>query len=310
MTVSFTSLPWPRLRANIPAWPSFCEPFIGGPGYRAAMDAVGILHPGEMGAAIAAGLVGTTEVVWAGEARSPASRARADAADLRDVGSLAALADTAAVLIAVCPPDAAAQVAASVATLGFGGLYVDANAISPTTARTIDRSVTTAGATYVDGGIIGGPGAPRLFLSGEGAAVLAARFGPPVEPVILDCGTYAASALKMTYAGWTKGTTALLLALNAAARGLGIEDALLAEWERSQPALSGRIKGSVRSTRKAWRWSGEMREIAQTLADVGIPAGFYSSAADVYDRLHSLKDDGETTLEEILGLLLRPDGEH
>ena len=279
------------------------------PEYRATIEAIGILHPGEMGAAIAAGLVRATEVVWAGEGRSPASRARADAAGLRDVGSLAALTDSAAVLIAVCPPNAATQVAASVALLDFAGTYVDANAISPTTARAIDRSVTTGGATYVDGGIIGGPGAPRLFLSGSRADVLAACFGPPVEPIILNCGTYAASALKMTYAGWTKGTTALLLALTAAARRLGVEDALLAEWERSQPALPGRIQGSVGSTRKAWRWSGEMHEIAQTLADVGLSAGFHSSAADVYDRLQSLKDDAEPTLDEVLDLLARPDVE-
>ena len=132
-----------------------------------------------MGSAIAAGLVGATEVVWAGEGRSPASRARADAGGLKDVGSLAALTDSAAVLIAVCPPDAAAQVAASVASLGFAGTYVDANAISPTTARTIDRSVTGGGARYVDGGIIGGPGAPRLFLSGERAAVVASLLRIP-----------------------------------------------------------------------------------------------------------------------------------
>ena len=111
----------------------------------------------------------------------------------------------------------------------------------------------------------------------------------------------------MMYAGWTKGTTALLLALSAAARGLGVEDALLAEWERSQPALPSRLQGSVGSTRKAWRWSGEMREIEQTLADVGIPAGFHSSAADVYDRLQSLKDDDETTLERVLDLVLGRD---
>ena len=111
----------------------------------------------------------------------------------------------------------------------------------------------------------------------------------------------------MTYAGWTKGTTALLFAVSAAAHGLGVQDALFAEWERSQPALSGRLNGSLRSTRKAWRWSGEMREIAQTLADVGIPAGFHLSAAEVYGRLESLKDSRETTLEEVLGLLLRPD---
>ena len=113
----------------------------------------------------------------------------------------------------------------------------------------------------------------------------------------------------MTYAGWTKGTTALPLALNAVARELGVEEALHAKWERSQPAPPGRIQGSVRSTRKAWRWSGEIREIAQTLADVSIPAGFHSSAADVYDRLQSLKEDDEITLDDVLDLLLRPDVE-
>jgi 3-hydroxyisobutyrate dehydrogenase-like beta-hydroxyacid dehydrogenase len=282
------------------------RPVIVEPEYRAGIEVVGILHPGEMGAAIAAGLVGATEVVWAGEGRSPATRARADAAGLRDVGSLAALTDSAAVVIAVCPPNAATHVAASVASLGFAGTYVDANAISPTTARAIDRSVTMGGATYVDGGIIGGPGAPRLFLSGRRADVLAASFGPPVKPIVLESGTHAASALKMMYAGWTKGTTALLFAITAGARGLGVEDALLAEWERSQPALPGRIQGSVGSTHKAWRWSGEMREIEQTLTDVGIPPGFHSSAAEVYDRLQSLKDDAEPTLDEVLDLLARP----
>ena len=276
------------------------------PEYHAAIETVGVLYPGEMGAAIAAGIVDAAEVVWAGEGRSPASRARADAAGLRDVGDLAALTDTAAVLIAVCPPDAAAQVATSVTALGFGGIYVDANAISPTTAQTIDRSVTTAGATYIDGGIVGGPSAPRLFLCGERASVVAKLFGPPVETVVLDGGGYGASALKMTYAGWTKGTTALLFAITAAARGLGVEDALFAEWERSQPTLPDRIRGSLRSTRKAWRWSGEMREIAQTLKDVGIPAGFHSSAAEVYGRLESLRESSDATLDEVLGLILRP----
>ena len=95
----------------------------------------------------------------------------------------------------------------------------------------------------------------------------------------------AASALKMAYAGWTKGSAALLLAVRAAARDLGVEDELLAEWARSQPGLDERWAAAARTAEaKGWRWTGEMEEIADTLGAAGQPEGFHRAAAEVYRR--------------------------
>ena len=190
------------------------------------MTTIGVLHPGEMGAAIAAGFrAGGADVVWVGDGRSAATRARAVTAGLRDANTLDALVAEVEIVVSVCPPDAAVSLAKSVADLGFAGIYVDANAVSPATARAVDECVSASGARYVDGGIIGGPDAPRLFLAGAAAAEVAAECGDPVESIVLDGGRYSASALKMVYAGWTKTTTALLLSLSAAARQLGVEEA-------------------------------------------------------------------------------------
>src|SRR5262249_42065660 len=155
--------------------------------------------------------------------------------------------------------------------LGFAGVYLDANAIAPATARAVEARVTGGAATYVDGSVIGGPDAPRLLLSGPSAPALAPRFGAPATVEGLASPRYAASAVKMVYAGWSKGSTALLLALGAAAEALGVSEALEAEWARSQPALGPRLHGAGRSAAKAWRWTAEMREISATLAAVGLP---------------------------------------
>jgi hypothetical protein len=84
---------------------------------------------------------------------------------------------------------------------------------------------------------------------------------------------------------------------------LGVEEALRTEWERSQPALVRRLDDAVTSTRKAWRWEGEMVEIARTLFDAGLPAGFHSAAAEVFTRLATLKDDDMVALDDVLALL-------
>jgi len=89
----------------------------------------------------------------------------------------------------------------------------------------------------------------------------------------------------MAYAAWTKGTAALLLAIRALARVEGVEDALLAEWERSQPDLPGGSEAAARSAvAKGWRWVGEMEEIADTFAAAGLPDGFHRAAAEIYRR--------------------------
>jgi hypothetical protein len=176
-------------------------------------------------------------------------------------------------------------------------VYVDANAISPGRAGEVAAVVRSAGASYVDGGIVGPPparaGTTRLFLSGEGATEVAGLFaGTRVEAVVLDGGGTAASALKMTYAAWTKITAALLVSVHRTARDLHVDDALLAEWARSQPDLTGRHAAAVEAARdKGWRWEEEMRQIAQTFAAAGEPAGFADAAAEQFGRWPRPTDD-------------------
>jgi len=239
---------------------------------------VGLLHPGEMGAAMGNALrsVGH-DVVWASDGRSDATRSRAEG--LRDVGTAAEVARAAEVVLSICPPHAALDVARSVGGF-FSGTYVDANAISP--ARS--REVAALHGRFVDGGIVGGPpraaGDTRLYLSGTGADEIAALFaGSVVDARVVG----DASALKMVYAAWGKGTAAMLLAVRDVARHYGVWDDLEAEWRESQPGLDERLAAAERSAaKKGWRWIGEMEEIADTFAAAGEPEGFHRAAAEVY----------------------------
>ena len=262
---------------------------------------IGLLHPGEMGAAVGRCLTGAGHaVLWASEGRGPQTAARARAAGLDDAGTAAEVADRADVIFSICPPHAALDVAWAVQ--GFGGLFVDANAISPATAREVALMVEEGGATYIDGGIIGLPpppthlpgplhspsmaGSTRLYLSGPQASAVRGLFdGTPVDARVIDGGTWSASAVKMAYAAWTKGTAALLLAARALARAEGVEDVLLAEWALSQPSLADRSQGAARSAAtKGWRWVAEMEEIAASMAAAGLPDGFHQAAAEIFRR--------------------------
>jgi 3-hydroxyisobutyrate dehydrogenase-like beta-hydroxyacid dehydrogenase len=183
------------------------------------MTTIGFLHPGDMGSVMAgAARAGGARTLWASAGRSPASRERAARHGLEDAGSLAALLRQSDVVACVCPPDAALDVARQVAAHGFGGTYLDANAVAPATARAIGEIVEKAGARFVDGGIVGPPparpGTTRLYLSGPEAGPVGALFaGTTLEAIALDGPPGAASALKMAYAAWTKGSAALLLAV-------------------------------------------------------------------------------------------------
>ena len=250
---------------------------------------IGLLHPGEMGAAVGRCLTGAGyTVLWASEGRGPETAARARAAGLADTGTAAEMAERADTILSICPPHAALDTAWAVQ--GFGGLYVDANAISPATAREVALMVEEGGAAYVDGGIIGLPpakaGSTRLYLSGAEAQTVRRLFdGTPVDARVIGGGTWAASAVKMAYASWTKGTAALLLAARALARTEGVEDVLLAEWALSQPALADRSAGAARSAAtKGWRWVAEMEEIAASMAAAGLPDGFHQAAAEIFRR--------------------------
>jgi 3-hydroxyisobutyrate dehydrogenase-like beta-hydroxyacid dehydrogenase len=244
---------------------------------------IGILHPGEMGAAIGAALRERSHaVLWASSGRSAATAERAREGGLEDVASVDALARRSGVILSVCPPHAAADVAEAVR--GFDGIYVDANAIAPATSRAIGAHM----ARYVDGGIIGPPprsaGTTRLYVSGPEAAEVASLLtGTTVDARVLSDRIGDASALKMVYAAWTKGTAALLLAIGDVARATGVEDALRSEWALSIPGLADDARRATSSAAaKGWRWVGEMEEIASTFADASQPEGFHRAAADVF----------------------------
>jgi 3-hydroxyisobutyrate dehydrogenase-like beta-hydroxyacid dehydrogenase len=250
---------------------------------------IGLLHPGEMGAAVGQCLTSAGhDVLWASEGRGPETAARARAAGLSDTGTPAEMAERSDVIFSICPPHAALDTAWAVQ--GFGGLYVDANAISPATAREVALMVEEGGATYVDGGIIGlppaKPGGTRLYLSGAQAEMVGELFQDTVlDVVVIEGGAWAASAVKMAYASWTKGTSALLLAARALARAEGVEDTLLDEWALSQPSLADRFRGAARAAvTKGWRWVAEMEEIAATMASAGLPDGFHQAAAEIFRR--------------------------
>jgi 3-hydroxyisobutyrate dehydrogenase-like beta-hydroxyacid dehydrogenase len=233
---------------------------------------VGLLHPGEMGAPVGRALQANGhDVVWASEGRSEATHARARS--FRDAGTVAELCGAAELILSICPPHAALDVAREVA--GFQGVYVDANAISPMRAREIAEFQSH----YVDGGIVGGPPdepGTKLYLSGTGAASVAVLFvGSNVEPrVVAD-----ASALKMVYAAWSKGSAAMLLAIHDVARHFGVED----EWRLAAPELAAGLPRAERAAAtKGWRWVAEMEEIGDTFSAAGQPDGFHRAAARVY----------------------------
>ncbi|MCB8945020.1 MAG: NAD(P)-dependent oxidoreductase [Ardenticatenaceae bacterium] len=262
---------------------------------------IGILHPGAMGISVAASAQASgCTVYWVGNGRSPHTYARAQAHNLQDAGTLAHLCATCRIILSICPPHAAEQVASDVIANGFTGLFVDGNAIAPQRAQHIGQMVTTAGAAFVDGGIIGGPawqvGETWLYLSGERADEVAACFvDGMLETAVIGPQIGKASALKMCYAAYTKGTTALLSAILATAEQLNVRTELENEWSRDGSDFASHTQNRVRRvTAKAWRFAGEMEEIAATFEQAGLPGGFHLAANEIYQRMAHFKDTADT----------------
>ncbi len=276
------------------------------------MTKIGIIHPGEMGVSIAASAIQSGhEVYWLTAGRSPNTRARAETHQLTGLQSLEELSRTCETIISICPPQAAEDVARGVAHTSFQGLYLDANAISPERAVKIGQMMETHGIAFVDGGIIGGPAwTPNetwLYLSGPRAEEIAACFaGGRLETKILGDEIGKASALKMCYAAYTKGTSALLLAILTAAESFDVRQELYQQWDMDEAGFSEEVNRRVRRvTAKAWRFEGEMKEIATTFREAGLPDGFHEAAAEIYHRMAGFKDASEVpVLDEVLQALI------
>ena len=264
---------------------------------------IALLHPGNMGVTIGAAAAACgPRVLWASNGRSASTRQRAERVGLHQVETLSDAVRRCDIVLSVCPPHAAVDVARAVLAEKFSGIYVDANAVSRATAEEIGAMVVAAGAGFVDGGIIGSPvkqaGTTRLYLSGERAAEVAELFnGSMLDARPIGTMPGQASALKVAYAAWTKGTDALILAIRAFAAHEGIDSALLQEWSISQPALEKKCdRAAAVAVPKAWRYVGEMREIAAAFESAGLPGGFHDAAAQVCERFYRFKDQTEPAL--------------
>ena len=244
----------------------------------AGVTLVGLLFPGEMGTLV--GAAANAEVLWASEGRSDATAQRAEAAGFRDVGSVDELVAASEIVLSLCPPAIAEEVAAEVGAAGFQGLYVEANAITPVRAQRIVDSLPRC----VDGSVIARAGL-NLYLSGDAddvAQVVDIFRGGEVNAIPLEGGIGAASALKMAFGGWNKIGTALTAQAYAIARAYGVEDALAGEGVESDRVL--------RAGPKAWRWAPEMEEVAATCASLGLPDGMARGAAELYSRWEAHRD--------------------
>jgi 3-hydroxyisobutyrate dehydrogenase-like beta-hydroxyacid dehydrogenase len=274
------------------------------------MTTVGILHPGAMGSSVGAAASSRgAHVLWCSRGRSIETQRRAREDGLVATETLEELVASSEVIVSVCPPASALDVAERVAQARFRGLFVDANAVSPATVRAIAAALGASGAELVDGGIVGPPArAGRktlLYLSGERASEVVPLFqGSPLEPRIVGRHLGQASALKMAFAAWTKGSSALLIAVRALAEAEGVSEALLDAWATLMPELVQRSEqAALGAAPKAWRWTGEMLEISATFESAGLPGGFHRGAAEVYERLEPFKVE-PPSLDAILRVLL------
>lgn len=255
---------------------------------------VAVIAPGMMGSGVAARLTQhRLDVITALAGRGADSIARAAAAGMRGVED-AAIAQADIILSIVPPGEApalAARLAPHLAAAEKKPVYVDCNAVSPATVLRIAGVIEPTGARFVDGGIIGGPPAPgttgtSIYVSGPHASEVAVLNEYGLEIRVLDAAVGAASALKMSYAGITKGFTALGAAMMLAATRGGAAEDLRRELAASQPALYGWLsRQTPKMYSKAYRWVAEMEEIAGFIGQDRAESRILEGAAGFYRRI-------------------------
>lgn len=274
---------------------------------------IGILHPGSMGAAVAAcAATNADAVLWSTDGRSPTSRARAERFGLQPVPTLHELLNRCDVVISLCPPAAAEDLAREVAAYQYSGLYVEANAISS------DRAVRIAAllgpdAVVVDGGVVGSPPvkgkAPTLYLSGPPTAtkrVDALFAGTAVRTKTLGIEVGQASALKLAYASFQKTSRVLVALALGLAREHGVDQELIEVASRRTDSYLAEPEYIAKTAQRAWRWGPELDEAADMLEAAGLPSEMLRAAATTLARWNDVKDEGELTLTDALNQLSQP----
>jgi 3-hydroxyisobutyrate dehydrogenase-like beta-hydroxyacid dehydrogenase len=196
---------------------------------------------------------------------------------------------------------------------GARPVFVECNAIAPQTVLAIERTIRAAGAAFIDAGIIGGPPragyTPHINCSGPDTAPLEALRDAGLDIRVVGPKVGQASGLKMVFAASTKGTTALWTEILVAARALGLEEALRAEWGDANATARQQLNSIPNMPNRARRWIGEMEEIAATFAALGLTPRILEGAADMYRLVGDTPLADQTsrepnpTLERILDVL-------
>jgi len=279
---------------------------------------VAVMAQGTMGAGVGKRLSergATVRTLLSG--RSEASAKRASAAGMKPAADERELLAGADYFLSILPPDQAEALAARLApalqSLPVKPVYIDCNAISPQTAGRVAAIIEPTGAAFVDGGIIGGPPregySPAIYASGSQAKRTEAIKEYGIDWRIIEGPVGAASGLKMSYAGITKGTTAIAAAMLLGAARFGCAEALIAELSSSQPEMLKRMERGIPGMYdKAYRWVGEMEEISDFL-DANAPSSdMYAAIAKLYQYLAAAEaeaapaaDNAIKTLDRVLG---------
>jgi len=279
---------------------------------------VAVMAQGSMGAGVGKRLHESgAEVRTLLSGRSAASAERARAAGMQAVRDERALLDGADFFLSILPPgeaeNLARRMAPTLSALARKPVYVDCNAVSPQTALRVAEIVAPTGARFVDGGIIGGPPrpgySPAIYASGEAVGETRVLRDWGLDWRAIDGPVGAASGLKMSYAGITKGITALGSAMMMGAARFGCAEALVAEISSSQPDIFKYLSNSVpRMYDKAYRWVAEMEEISDFHGAYQPAADIYAAIARHYEALAAAEaetapgpDNPIKTLDRVLG---------
>ncbi len=270
---------------------------------------VGLLHPGSMGAAFGAQLRRqNVRVLWCTDGRSSRSRARAENAGLEGVQNLGQLVARADVLLSLCPPAAAMDVAQQVAACELDGqLYIEANAITP--SRVKDVAELLPGAVVIDGAVVGSPPTggkqPTLYLSGNpnGCTRAMALFSESdVKTKVLGAEVGAASALKLSYSSYQKASRVLAALAYGVADASGVAGELLEIAGKRGGSYLTEIDYIRKTASRAWRWGPELNDAAALLREAGLPDDLMRAASRVLSRWSGARER-ELTIDEALSHL-------
>ena len=255
------------------------------------LGTVAILSPGSMGSAVGQVLRESGyDVVTNLDGRSERTRVLAEEAGFRAVSGIDSIVEEADLVMSILVPSEAISVAreaaAAMKRTGASPAYADCNAVSPDTARELGGIIEAAGGRFIDAGIIGGPpgsgSPPRFYASGPHEAVIGELDGKGIIVPLLGGDVGRASAIKMCYASLTKGVSALQTAALVAAHRLGLSSELEEEMSSSQANVLAQMQSVIGLPGKAFRWVGEMEEIAATFESVGVTGNFHHGAAEIF----------------------------